>query len=67
MADEAGRAMVGRRMFGAFVAMLLLASPAGAGRPDYSHLSDAELRQSVVAISGWLAAMASSVLSWNTT
>ena len=29
-----------------------------AGRPDYSHLSDAQLQHSVFAISCWLAAMA---------
>lgn len=57
MAEETGRAADRRRMAGGIALTMLLAAPAWAGRPDYSHLSDAGLERAVFVISGGLAAM----------
>lgn len=55
MASEAGKVAGWRR---GLAATMPLASPAWAGRPDYSHLSDAELQRVVIVNSLVLAAMA---------
>lgn len=56
----AGVSLIKMRYGGVTAIVVAFAWSAGAfaGRPDYSHLSDAQLQHSVVAISCWLAAMA---------
>lgn len=58
MANEAGRGTDWPRVGGGLALTALPVAPAWAGRPDYSHLSDAGLQQAVFVISGGLAAMA---------